>query len=330
MRKIRLGGIYVVVGVMLLAASLAGPAGATELKAWRHGIIEAKSDAGIVMMVTHGFAEKHGLNLKIVQFKNAVIEMQALLAGDLDSIEGDPAGTIVAASRGANVKIIGCYWPGLPHGIFVRRNITSVKDLTGKTIAISAPGGLPDLLVRALLEKEGISASQVRFANLGGSTDRFKSLAAGVVDAAVLSDEYVPIGAKQGLKLLMSGSKVLPDYMRLCTMSSTKMLYTKHDDAVQFLTAEMTALRYALSHRDETLKLTRDISGEKADDPRPDYVFDQAIRAHAVDPTMAVPLEKLSFMQDLLVKTSIIQKPMDVAKMVDDSVREQALKLLSN
>lgn len=328
MKKVRFGRICVVSGVMLLMTALGGTAGATELKPWRHGIIKAKSDAGILMMVNQGFAKKRGLELKILQFKNAVIEMQALLAGELDSFEGDPSGAIVAAARGAEVKIIGCHWPGLPHGIFVRKDINSVKELAGKTIAISAPGGLPDVLARAMLEKEGISPSQVKFANLGGSNDRFKALAAHVADAAVLSDEYVPIAAKQGAKLLLAGSKILPDYMRLCIMSSPKVLSTKHDEAVRFLAAEMTALRYALSHRDETLKLTSEASGEKPGDPRPAYVFDQAANKHVVDPTMAIPLNKLGFMQNLLITTRRIQKPMDLTKLVDDSIRAQAFKLV--
>lgn len=328
MRRVCFGMICAVVGWPLLVAAFAEPVGAAELKTWRHGIINAQSDAGIIMMVTRGFAKKQGLDLKIVQFKGGAVAMRALLAGELDSFESDPSVTIVSASRGADVKIIGCFWPGLPHGILVRRNIESTKDLMGKTIAISGPGGLADLLARALLESEGIPATKVKFANLGGGTDRFKALIAGVVDAAVLSDEYVPIGAQQGIKLLVSGRKILPDYMRLCIMSTGQVLSAKRDEAARFLAAEMAALRYALSHRDVTLKLTREITGEKADDPRPGYVFDQAVHTNAVDPMMSIPLDKLTFMQNLLVKTGTIQKPADVSKIVDPSIRAEALTLM--
>jgi hypothetical protein len=40
----------------------------------------------------------------------------------------------------------------------------------------------------------------------------------------------------------------------------------------------MSALRYALSHRDETIALTRQIINAKPDDPRPDFVYDDAIQ----------------------------------------------------
>src|ERR1051326_3598473 len=86
-------------------------------KAWRHAIIEAKSDAGFAMMVTRGFAEKQGLKLELQQIKADQIGLKALLAGELDSYEGGPGGAIVAAARGADVKILGCPWPGLVPGL---------------------------------------------------------------------------------------------------------------------------------------------------------------------------------------------------------------------
>ena len=60
------------------------------------------------MMVTRGFGEKQGLKLDIMQIKADQIGLKALLAGELDSYEGGPGGAIVAAARGADVKILGC------------------------------------------------------------------------------------------------------------------------------------------------------------------------------------------------------------------------------
>src|SRR5215510_2561093 len=68
------------------------PASAEELKLWRHGVVEAKSDAGIVFMGSKGgFAEKQSLKIDIQQFKGDTLALKALLAGELDSYEGNPA-----------------------------------------------------------------------------------------------------------------------------------------------------------------------------------------------------------------------------------------------
>ena len=74
------------IAAMAAALFVAIPvSGAADLKIWRQGTLDAKSDAGILFMVERGFAEKQGLKLDIVQFHNDVIELQALLAGELDS-----------------------------------------------------------------------------------------------------------------------------------------------------------------------------------------------------------------------------------------------------
>ena len=310
----------------LALALCATPASAQ--KVWRHAIIEAKSDAGFAMMVSaRGFAEKQGLKLDILQIKADQIGLKALLAGELDSYEGGPGGAIVAAARGADVKILGCHWPGLVHGLFARDPAARIEDLRGKNIAISAPGALPDLLIRAVLDKHGVAASEVKFANMGSDTDRYKALTVGVVDAAVVSTEYLPIAPKN-LKLLATGREALPNFMRVCMISSGKALADKPDEAVRFLAAEIAALRYAAANRDEEIKLTFEVTKAKADDPRPAFIFDEATRHKDIDPEIGLPMEKLAWMQDMLIKNGSMPKPIDLAKVVAPDVRAKALALV--
>lgn len=311
------------------AALVAGPARAADAPlVWRHAVIQAKSDAGILLAITNGFAEKQGLKLELSQVKSDAVGLKALIAGELDSYDGIVGGTVLAASRGADVKLIGCHWPGLPHGIFSKASIASVKDLKGKTIAISTPSSLPEIIAREALAKYGVPPDQVKFANMGGDLDRFKALVAGVADASVVSGEYEPIAEKQGLKLLVAGRDILPNYMRLCYFSTARALKEHHEAAVRFLAAEMTALHYALTHRAETIQLTQKITGIKPDDPRPAYIFDDAVRTHAVDPDVNIPVAKAQWMADQLVEDGKLPKHYDMRQMIDASIREEALKRL--
>ena len=107
-----------ILALTALTALIVVPANAEDMKLWRHGIVEAKSDAGIVFMGSKGgFAEKQGLKIEIMQFKGDTLALKALLAGELDSYEGNPGSPMVAASRGADIKLLGCYWPGLTYAI---------------------------------------------------------------------------------------------------------------------------------------------------------------------------------------------------------------------
>ncbi len=300
--------------------------GAQELKPWRHGVIEPKGDAGFSLMVgQRGFAEKHGLKIEIVAFKNGATAHKALLADELDSIESSPGAAILAGARGADIKIVGCDWPGVPHGLIVRSTITKVEDLKGKTVAVAAPGSLPNLLVDAILKKYQIAPADVRFANLGGDLDRYKAVVAGVADAGIVAGEFMAVAPKD-VTMLVAGHDVLPNYLRLCLTMTGKTLAGKREDAINFVAAEMDALKFAVSHRDETIKLTQESIHTKPDDPRPAYAFDDIIKQSAVDPAIALPLDKLNWMQDELVMAGNLKAPIDLAKITDVDIRTEAVK----
>jgi len=311
---------------VLLVATL-GPAAAQQPRPWKVGVIEPKGDAGFILMVgTRDFAEKHGLRLQIVPLKNGATAHKALLSGELDAIESSPGATILAGAHGADVKIIGCTWPGVLHGLMVHSTISKVEDLKGKTVAVSAPGSLPNLLINAILEKYKIPPGEVRFANLGGDLDRYKAILAGVADAGVVAAEFMAIAPKD-MKMLVEGHDVLPNYVRLCLTVTGKTLATRRADTVNFVAAEMDALHFAVTHRDETIALTREAIHAKPDDVRSAFSYDDTLRRHAIDSDVGLPLDKLAWLQNELLKAGNLKAPVDLAKITAPDIRDAAAKL---
>lgn len=309
--------------------ALSAPACAQE-KVWKHGLINAKADAGIFLMVsTRDFASKQGLKIEISQFKDDQLALKALIAGELDSCEGGPQGVFAADAKGGDVRLLGCHWIVVPHGIYANDRITKVEDLKGRQIAVSAPNSMPDMLARSALAKFGVSDADVKLAAVGGDRDRYQALVGGVVDAAVVSNEYQPVAPKN-IHLLVAGRDAVPNFLRVCIVSSAKKLAERGDDTVKFLAAEMNALRFALSHRDEAISLTREIIHAKPDDPRPAFVYDDAIQHHAVDPTLPLPAEKFEWIQAQLVKAGKLKAPLDLKTVTAPEYREKALKVIGH
>lgn len=299
-------------------------------KVWKHGLINAKSDAGIFLMVsTRDFAKKQGLNIEISQFKDDQLALKALIAGELDSFEGGPQGVFAVDAKGGDVKLLGCHWVVVPHGIYANEKITRMQDLKGKQIAVSAPNSMPDMLARSALAKFGVSDTDVKLAAIGGDNDRYQALIGGVVDAAVVSNEYQPVAPKN-IHLLVAGRDVVPNFLRVCLVSTAKKLAERGDDAVKFLAAEMSALRFALTHRDETIALTRELTHAKPDDPRPAFVYDDAVQHHAVDPTLPLPAEKIQWIQDQMVKEGRLKSPLDLKTVTAPEYREKALQVVGH
>ena len=307
-------------GLLLAAAPvLADP--------WRHGVIEPKSDAGFILMVTtQDFAKKYGLDIQIVPLKNENLGLRGLLSGELDSYEGSPP--IAALSHGADVKELGCPWGLVPHVVFARTGIDNVKALSGKTMASSAPGSMPDLVGRAAVDRGGLAAGDVKLANVGGDSDRYRALLGGVVDAAVVSIEYQPVIDPAKAHVIARGADVLPQILRICYQTTSKVLANRPDDAAHFLAAEMSALTFALSHKAETVALTQSSTGAKPEDPRAAFMYDEVIRQNYIDPTLPLPVATFQAMQRKLKELGVVPQEVDVSHIAAEGPRQKALALV--
>jgi NitT/TauT family transport system substrate-binding protein len=295
-------------------------------KAWKHGILEAKSDSGFIAMVDKGgFGAKHGLKVEILQIKAGATLIKALIAGEIDSVDMGAAESIVAGARGTGVKIVGCTWPGVPQVVLAKAEINSLAELKGKNVAISSPGSLPDLLFRGMLDAANVPFSDVKLATQGGDLDRYKSLLAGITDAAVVSNEFEAV-MPANIKVLAKGNTAVPKFLRLCLATNSKVLAERRDDLVRFVAAEMDAYAYAAAHRDETVKLAQELTSAKPDDNRAAFITDQALREKQIDPALAIPADRIEWMQQLFVKAGVLPATVPTAMLVDTSVRDDAAK----
>jgi NitT/TauT family transport system substrate-binding protein len=311
-----------------VAAIAALTAAASAQTPWRHGIIEAKSDAGFqVMAVRAGFAQKLGLDLKYSYFQNDVIMLRGLLAGELDSYEGTPGAALLAGSRNAGIKIIGCHWQSVVHSVFARAEFKGPADMKGATMAISAPNAAPDMIAKAYLAQNDIPLGEVKFASLGNDPDRYKAVASGVALATVVSIEFSVFGAKDGIKLVARGSDVMPKYQRLCTITTDKTIAARRDDIVRFLAAQMQGYSHALANRDEELRITREITGIKAEDKRPEFMFQEAANpTTGIDPAMPIHKDKLEWLEDRLIAAGNLGQRYDLARVVNTELRAEAFR----
>jgi NitT/TauT family transport system substrate-binding protein len=317
-----------VLGIAAASLAMLPALAAAQDHVWRHGIIEAKSDAGFqVMAVRAGFAQKVGVDLKYSYFQNDVIMLRAMLAGELDSYEGTPGAALLAGSRNAPIKIIGCHWQNVVHSVFARAEFKGPADLKGATVAISAPNAAPDMIVKAYITQNNIALADVKFASLGNDPDRYKAVASGVALATSVSIEFSVFGPRDGVKLLARGSEVMPNYQRLCTMTTDKAIESRRDDIVRFLTAQMQGYRHALTNRDEELRITREITGIKSEDKRPEFMFDEASNPKTgIDPAMTIYPDKLAWLQDKLIAAGNLQQRFDLTRVVNTGLRAEALK----
>jgi NitT/TauT family transport system substrate-binding protein len=307
------------------AAALIGAAAAHAQDLWRHGTLVPKGDAGFIYMAAEGgLARAEGLDLKMQAFQNDTLMMKALIAGELDSYEGSPISPLIAGSKGADVRIIGCTWPKLTYSLFTHDGISTIADLKGKKFGISAPGSLPDLVARALLKQAGVAPSEVSFVAAGSDPERVRALMANTIDAAIATSDFA---ARPELKLktLAVASESLPQFMRQCIVTRGDLIRSKRAQLISFVTAEMKAYGFAFAHRDKVIALTRRIAGLPPGDPVPEVSYREVVEQHAASPAMEIDLDKLRWLRDLLAEDGRMATKFDSAAITDPSIREAAL-----
>jgi NitT/TauT family transport system substrate-binding protein len=327
-----LSASFNIVGIALCAAILSGHGAfaAADLGPWKHGIVEAKGDSAFLFMPLHGgFTEKRGLDVEMVQFTSGSTATRALVAGALDSFESSPVVVMAAMHLGAPIKVIGCHYPVMTYSLYAGPDINSVEDLRGKNIGVSTPGALPDLFAREALSAAGLSADDFTFGNAGSSSNRFLAVAAGVVAAAASSSEFEVEAEPRGIKVLIRAAEATPNLLRSCIFATSATITSRRDELVRYLAAAMEGYQHALDHRDEAVALAREVAGLAANSPIPEFIYDEAVRYSAVTPDLEIPAEMWQWTDDMMVRHGAAQGQMDASEFVDDSLRQEALRLLA-
>jgi len=315
----------------LAVITLAGMVGVSSGQAadsWKHGIVEAKGDSGILFQAADGgFAEKLGLDLEMVQFTGGPTALKALIAGELDSVEASPVIAFSAMRQNAGIKVVGCDWPGMTYTLFSSPDIAKPSDLKGKAIGVSAPGSLPALFAQLALEAKGVSGSQVSFANAGSSSNRVRAVSTGVVAAAASSSEFAVDAETLKIKPLIRGVEATPRFVKVCIMTTEKSISSRHGDLVKFLAAEMRGLDHGLKDKKDALALAHKAADLPVSDKTAEFIYDEAKKYKAVTPDLAIPVENLQWTYDQMLRLGAIEGKADVAKFVDDGPRQQALAM---
>ncbi len=313
-----------------LLACLAPAAFSQTLVKWRHGLVQAKGDAGFFYMALEkGFFKKRGLDVEFIDLRGDKEIIRALLAGELDSAEPNGGATLLAIDRSAPLRFIGSTMPGNPYALYARKEITSWAQLKGKTFGVTAPGAAPDIIARDMLARNGVDPDSINIVNAGGSGARIQALAAGKIDATASSTQFIPDADKLGIRVMALASDLLPEYPRFVIIAQEKTLKAKREEMINFLAAYMEGLDYSAKHRDETLKLAGRMNQKPANDKQLVYIYDEVIAKGYLSVKSEIPRAKLEWLQKELLRMGLIREQIDLDKFIDESLRKEALKRVS-
>lgn len=145
-----------------------------------------------------GFYREEGLDVDAIVTRGTVTT-QVVVSGAVDYSNG---GSIPAMLAGARLKILQINTDKPAQHLVTSAKITNMKQLAGKSIAVSDASGNSTLLMREMLSKNGVAIDNLQMRPLGEQAVRYGALLSGAVDATMLSYAIAKQAQTKGFRIL--------------------------------------------------------------------------------------------------------------------------------
>jgi len=202
---------FVLLTLFFLTALLATPGFCQKLRPVTLGLTGRSLTTLIFeMSIRRGHFKQQGLDVKLITIRQSDVIIKATMAGELDFMSIIPT-AILASVRGLPIRTIAVNVDNAPYVLVGRPQIKSMSDLKGKKIAVSSLGSMSTLVVREIVARSGLDPDRdVTYLAVGGSETRSGAMAAGFVDAALMTIPLNFAPERQGYNRLAWA----PDYVR--------------------------------------------------------------------------------------------------------------------
>ena len=273
-----------------------------------------------------GFFKDEGIDLEII-YMPANLASTAVLSGDID-YNGAVTGTIGAAVRGQPMKVL-LFTVAKPFLFLVsKKDIKDVKQLRGKKIAGSSPGGSATLIAEKVLKHFGLEPGRdVSLLPMGGSAaGRYAVLETGVVDASFLSVPENIIALEKGYNELIFAGDVV-EFPQNGFGTSEKKIRENADEVYRMVRATLRGLQFVWDKNNQEAVTNILMKQWKINDPKmAAEMFKQVTRVLTKD--AYVKPESVQVLIDLARESAKVTKPISVSEVVDYSFLDKARKEL--
>jgi NitT/TauT family transport system substrate-binding protein len=232
------------------------------------GVMPDEATLPYYVAVEEGIFANHGLDVEVVPFLSAMERDSALIAGEIDAGENDPVGVILLRNAGYDVKIVSTELQetakkmrfaivASPHS-----NISSLKDLEGKKIAISR-NTIIEYITDALLGDVHADKVEVKKVPI-----RMQMLLDDEVDAATLPEPLASYAIFKGAKLIISDAMLNRSVSLTVIVFSADFIKENPESVDKFLDAYREAVERINSDHEnyralliEKIRIPEEIAG---------------------------------------------------------------------
>lgn len=175
-----------------------------------------------------GFFEEEGLDVSYAITRGSREQIRGLLAGTWD-IAHTAADNVMAYNdrEGTDLFVFLVADLGLSQQLFVAPRCGGYPDLRGQTLAVDALDSGYALVLRKMLETNGVPRGSYTLLSVGGTRQRLAALEQGQAAGCLLSPPYDVRALDLGYPMLQAAAELFPGYPGL-TVATTRSWAGSH------------------------------------------------------------------------------------------------------
>ena len=160
--------------------------------------------------VDKGLYQKHGIDARLLQVRNAQISLTALVSGEVPIFLPSIANVLSGVSAGARLGCVAFPIKGVSRELVARKEIDSLAALRGKSIGVQSIGGGFWLQTMMLLDAAGVDPDKLgmKMRVIDEEATIVQALVAGNVDAAVVTLPSAAVAKRGGMRMLINSAEL--------------------------------------------------------------------------------------------------------------------------
>jgi NitT/TauT family transport system substrate-binding protein len=186
----------------------------------------------VFVALENGYFEHEGVTVSLVgPFTAGPALMKAFAADELDVGYVGTAPALTHAAKGVDIQILASV-NNEGSALIVRRDITKIEDLRGKTVAIPMVGSIQDILLRMALLRHGLTYKDLNVIEVR-CPDMPAQLEVGRLDGFIAWEPYCAQAIVTGAgKMLASSRDILPGHP-CCVLVASRSFITKQPSVME-------------------------------------------------------------------------------------------------
>jgi NitT/TauT family transport system substrate-binding protein len=213
------------------------------------------AQSGLFMAQQEKLFKKNGLEVELLHIPSSSRGIQAILAGEIAFSFMDGVNAAQANLKGANLALVAGATNRQVFSLMAKPEIKRIADLKGKKIGITRVGSSTHTSALYALGSAGLKPSDYQILPLVEVPNIFTALAAGQIDAGVMSPPTNARAKKAGFVELMNIAKEGPEFVSVAVGSSRNYIKANEDTVRRVVRAYAEGVQVFKTNKSAALKM---------------------------------------------------------------------------